>query len=228
MKTKRSIKVPFIECNCRKVAGIIAIFIMVVAIIMLSGYVWGRDVVSFLSMGYIPMSITSAAAFIMCGTILIYRVKEIDDPNDIGHIVIPIVSYALILLVSVTILESVLNINGMNGNTVFFGFDLLSGEKMQGPSLASIVSFLIIGMVNIVYSLELSHHERTMGFVGSIVAIIGATAVIGYVTGTPILYSDIPNISKPMSFYSAILLLFLGIGCLLSTRHNNTSSTKGA
>ena len=221
MKKKRSIKVPFIECNCKRVAGIIAIFTMIVAVIMLSGYVWGASMVTSLSMGYLPMSITSAAAFLLSGVILMNRVRTIDDPNDIAHMVIPIVSYILILLMSVTALEDVLVINSSNGN-VFFGFDLLSGEKMQGPGLASIIGFLIIGVVNITYSLEHRHHERTMRILGGMIAAIGGTGIIGYITDIAILYWDITNTSKPISLHSAILFFLLGIGFLLGARHGNS------
>lgn len=228
MKMKRSIRVPYIECNCKKVAGIIAIFTMIVAVIILCGYVWGRDVATWLSMGYLPMSMTSAAAFLLSGVILINRVRMIDDPNDIAHMVIPIASYILILLVSVTALEDVLDINSTNGNVVFFGFDLLSGDKMQGPGLASIVGFLIIGVVNITYSFEHRHHERTMRIVGGMMAAIGVTGIIGYVTDTPILYSDILNMSKPISLYSAILFFLLGVGFSLGARHGKSSLIKTA
>lgn len=219
MKKKSSSLRSSVDNACSCCASIISVFVMVAAIIMLMAHIWGEDAATYVSAGSVPMSISSALAFIMAAVILIYRTRIIKNADDPGHIAIPVVSYILMLLMGTTILQNILHMYSGINVTYIFEYDELSQSHGGGPSLVSAMLFLWIGLTNIGYSFESGNPKIMQRFTGIVMAIIGVVPMVGYLANIPVLYYEIADVSKGMSLYSSVLFFLLGIGFMWGTWH---------
>lgn len=206
------------------IATVMAIIVIICGVLVLMAYAWGEGAVLTLAMGYSPMSISSALAFIASGIILMNRSRRMSNADDSGHAIIPIVSYALVLLMGSTLLRNLLHGNANELITYIFEYDAISRSHYGGPSLMSASMFLLIGVVNIGNYFEFEGGGKVQQYMGVVVAIVGTIATLGYIAHIPLLYFSISNFGKPMSTLSALLFILLGVGFVLCGLHFKSSS----
>lgn len=221
MKNKRVTAAHSVEHKHQIAISSIVVAIVMMATITIISYIWGDSVLKVISMGYLPMSMSSAIAFLLGAIILMHRGRVAVQFDDAGHIIIPIVAYTLLLFMSMTFFQDLFRLQEMGVPTVLFGYDILSREATRGPSLMSIINFLLVATTNMAYSFELKYNRKVQMLIGNIIVITGVIALMGYVTNTAILYYDIDGLSKGMSLQGAILFILLGAGfALVGSRDN--------
>lgn len=212
MKNKRLTKASSAEYKRQITIDSIVVIIVLMATIILTAYVWGEGMARVISVGYLPMSTSSAIAFLLSAIMLMHRGRAETKFDDASNIIIPIVAYALLLFMGMTFFQDIFRLQEVGGSSVLFGYDIFSREAIRGPSLMSIINFTLMAITNMAYSFDLKFNQKLQLLTGNIIAVSGVIALMGYVTNTQVLYYDIEGISKGMSLYSVILFILLGVG----------------
>jgi PAS domain S-box-containing protein len=174
----------------------------------------GVRVLSSIHPAYIAMAPSTACSFLLLGGILIYQARTSLSARGRS------VAVAVALLVTAFALASSIELfAGMDLN--FENLLFPTAEKF-GKVLTNRISpltglTLFLGGTNLLIILrrkDQAINRHLAGFLGCSVTITGAIATLGYLFGTPFLYS---GVVIPMALTTAIAFLLMGVGLVAGT-----------
>src|SRR6185312_6563114 len=198
-----------------------------IGLTVMLGWIFGIDVLELLVSNTVTMKFSTAVSFLMSG-IMLYLLNESKSKNsELARMLLPapimvVMFYMITLLVSTfTRIPSgiedlfVMEKSGAVGS-------LLPGV----PSVAAMISFLLIVSTSILSLLRYEKQGREIPIIGGIICAISATALLGYAANVSLMYYMIPGISSGMAILTAITFLLIGITFVAYSKTSNLESPK--
>lgn len=192
-------------------AKIASIVVIIIAIIVLCGWMLNVPILKSFLPGFISMKTNAAIAFLLGGISLYLWMIENSD-YKIKRIA-QICAFILFLIGLFTLLEYLLNIN-LGIDQLFFKESLPSSDTFYPNRMAPISAFLFILLGYALIFLNNRKHIKFIQFATIIVGFIGLLEFISYIyNGGPVY--GIGNYT-PIAFISTIAFLILGLGVLFT------------
>lgn len=221
-----------------KIPKIIALFVSLVGVIVIIGWVFDIPVLkSSITPAFPFMKFISAVCFVMSGIILFficdaahifscasaYSCPYLKSKYDIFSLIAELI----IFLLAVTVLFSVILKQPIGIEHLFIEespsatWTIFPGQ----PSLVSIVNFILIAIINFLVTTKLIKFKEMclqFGFIffGGWIGLTGLVALTGYALNYSYLYFYVPGINNAMSIFSAFLFFLIGIAMvMIGTKH---------
>lgn len=174
---------------------------------------WELDVIVLTSVmpEWIRMKFSTAVCFVFSG-IVIYAMTLIgEERRAFQRIILTIFPSLLVLVMGSLFLGSVLGVQTGLEDISFIDVHEINTPIFQGrPSVATMIAFILIALIGFWVNTKRGT-KISLIIVGSIVGIIGAMGVIGYLVDLPILYYEIPGVSNAMAILTSVMFAFLGL-----------------
>ncbi len=217
-----------IDASTAWTVKIISILSVACGILVMGGWVFD---ISILTTGFpgipISMKFSAAASFVFSGIILHFISEHLQERKDLSSVVLPIAVLLIVLFMMTLFISVVFGIR--TGIEDMFTQELpASGVIVPGqPAVATMICFLLIataGMLTLAHTHTLQSQLRILG---SIIGLVGLTAVTGHITGVPTLYFLIGTVSNGMALHTSILFSCIGYGLFLLGRRKHVQHTTG-
>ena len=197
----------------RKTAKVLSLIVIIVAIMVIIGWIFDISVLKSISPAWVTMKLTTAIAFLLSGITLYFIVTAIEGEFDKAQVALSIASLIIVLLMGTLFFSSLLKIHT--------GVDDLFIKETTGsvktvtpgrPSVPTMLNFILIAAAGILTMLNPKKLLSKLRTIGLTVGIIGAVAVAGYIINAPLLYYFIEGTNSAMAIHTAILFVLLGVG----------------
>lgn len=196
---------------------IIAGIVILASCVVMAGWFLDIAVLKSILPGWVTMKFITALSFFVSGILIFFIAFK--EKNDISEIVTLTISFSLILLMTIFFLSFFFGIST--------GIESLFVKEQAGavntgipgvPAIPTMLCFIFIGVAGLVY---LSNYKNSWGFyiLGTIIAILGALAVIGYLIKVPFMYYSFPGYTS-MAFHTALLFVLIGLAFILIGKEN--------
>jgi len=200
------------------VMTISGIIIFTISAMAITGWLIGKHMLSSFLPDYIPMAPSTALFFMVYGVLMIFNLFENNNRK--------IKPYILTIVVLITIygllkfLEYFIHRDLTLEQFIFSGSEKLGDIPLYKMSNYTGLLFFISGIAVLLKYIgkEKQIIVNLIGNLGLLVSFAGFVASLGYIFGTPFLYSG--NII-PLAFTTAIAFVFLGLGLLALSGENN-------
>jgi PAS domain S-box-containing protein len=83
-------------------------------------------------------------------------------------------------------------------------------EKL--PSVGTVIGFLALSLLGCLIALGTAEIKLMLYILGALQTTIGGIALLGHLTAVPALYYEIDRFSEPMSLFTSLLFILLGLG----------------
>ncbi|MBA4422729.1 MAG: hypothetical protein C0390_06445 [Syntrophus sp. (in: bacteria)] len=196
---------------------LISLLVIAAGTAVMIGWVIDIPLLKSISPAWVSMKFTTALSFFLSGALLFLLVKIRRDESEIARMILPAVAF-MILLVMTAHLASLFLGAPLGVETMFIEekgkawYTVTPGQ----PCLLTIVNFILVALTGIGAILNLSRLSGYLRWIGGVVSAVGATALLGYVTGLPWLYFFIPGFSSAMAIHTAVLFAVLGAGLVFA------------
>jgi signal transduction histidine kinase len=193
------------------VMTISGLFIFITGILAITGWLTGIHVLASIYSNYIPMALSTALIIIVFGVLMFFNLFESKNQN--------IKTFILTIIVLIT-LSGLLHFLGffIQRDLTFEQFLFSDGKKIGNFPINKMshyggLLFFISGIAVLLkyFGKDQKMTTNLIGNLGLFVSFAGFIASLGYIFGTPFLYSG--NII-PLAFTSALSFVFLGLGIL--------------
>lgn len=199
------------------IVSIIAAIVSLAGFVVMAGWIFSIPILASWIPDAITMKFTTALSFFLSGIILycIGRAPRVGCRAD--GIVLPMASFILALIMGTFLASVMFGIH--TGIEDVFVKDLTPAvhASVPGrPAVPTAIAFLLVAAVGFFWTAEAGARIAIVRVCGSIVAVIGGVALVGYLIDQPALYYVVVGVSNPVAFSSAILFVLLGTGLLYS------------
>jgi hypothetical protein len=194
----------------------IASIVILVGVIVMMG--WFFDIQSLKSLlpQWVTMKFTTALCFVFSGAMLFTMSMDISARQESWKFVPAILSFLIILIMASFLVSVLFGIKtGIEDLIVKESPNAVKTTVGGRPSVVTMIVFILIAFNGIWY---LNGVQKIVRGTGLTIALIGATAIVGYIVNNPVLYFNIAGISTAMAFHTAILFVLLGIGFFAVSR----------
>jgi hypothetical protein len=199
----------------RKTAKVLSLIVIIVAIMVIIGWIFDIGVLKSISPAWVTMKLTTAIAFLLSGITLYFIVKAIEGEFDKAQVALSITSLIIILLMGTLFFSALLKIHtGVDDLFIKESAAAVKSVAPGRPSVPTMLNFILMASAGILTILKPGNVRSKLRLIGLTVGIIGAVAVAGYIMNAPLLYYFIEGINSAMAFHTAILFVLLGIGLL--------------
>jgi PAS domain S-box-containing protein len=187
---------------------------------LLAIFGWMSNLYIYVSkkVGYIPMAPDTAILFIFTGTVFILETKNMIRQKLRKFLLILICFFTVYGFLKFT--GGILQIDFTLENRLFPVTDRLGYFPLMRMSPISGLLFFIAGMAMFLkfIVLDTSRYKNMISVLGVLVSIVGFTAVLGYLFGSPLLYG---GRIIPLALSTAISFLLLGCGLVVMAGAGN-------
>ena len=181
----------------------------ILGIVVLWGWLMDYNEIISISPDWVSMKPVTAIGFFLSGVVLMFSYLHKVRWADL------IVSGASFILIHISIATFLGSYYGMPDGISQIFINSFNDNHMsvaQGiPSLATLLSFLLVGISGIMRLFEWVTPVRCAGIV---VLLISCIAIIGYGAGMPSLYFYKENVSTAMAFHAALGFFVLSSGLI--------------
>ncbi len=200
-----------------KASKLIGIIVALSGAIVMTGWIFNIEPVKSILPGLVTMKFAAALSFFLSG-IMLYFIAQFKKGNqELAIIILPIISLIIFLFMTVLFASIIVGINV--GIEEMFVNDPIKtvGRVIPGrPSIAAMINFTLIALAGILTSLNFKGFNKKLTIIGSIVSLIGLTAVLGYIINQPLLYFMVAGKNSAMALNTAILFVLWGAGLTLA------------
>jgi len=184
----------------------------VIAVAGLLGYVPGLHLLGSLRQDYVPMAPSTAGCFLLLGTVLLHQSRP--SRGDVGFIPMVVLVLLATLFSLLDVVGDVAGIDLTFEDRLTSGMGTLQGFPIGRMSPATGLTFFVAGLGTLMLLLRsqcprsaqrLGHGASTLGV---LTLLVGATVLLAYLYGTPLLYS---GTIIPMAATTAIAFFCLGV-----------------
>jgi PAS domain S-box-containing protein len=196
----------------RRAAKLSAAATALVALGGLLGFLSGFRVLGSIRPDYIPMAPSTAVCFLILSAGLYLRAHKRETGPGRAAIVAPVLLVAVFGLLDVVGSVAGLDLTGEAWLTRNAGS--LGGVPLARVSPMSAIGFVFVGVATLLLWLRPSISRQTDRFrdwassLGVLVAVLGATVLLAYVFGQPLLYG---GVTVPMAVTSSVGFVLLGV-----------------
>jgi len=195
----------------------IGIFVSLSGVVVMAGWFLNIGILKSILPCWVSMKFSTALSFFLCGIDLYFMARYQKRDRDLASIIIPIMSMAILLLMTSLLASTVLGISlGVEDMFVRDSMEAIGSVVPGRPSVATMINFVLMAMAGILIIMNLNRLRKSHFIIGLTVAIIGSAAVLGYIINKPILYFMVLGKSSAMAIHTAILFVFWGIGLVLT------------
>lgn len=201
-----------------KMARMIAGISIVVGCLVIVGWYLDITILTSILPQWIRMKFATAISFIFSGIIIIFLSLKKESWQETRRIILTIFPMLLVLVMGTLFLGSIFGFQTGMENIAFVDVHELNTPIFQGrPSVATMICFLLIACVGVLYNFNRSTKTTFCAF-GSIIAVIGSVGLIGYIVNQPFFYYEIPGFSNAIAIHTTILFALLGASIYLIGR----------
>lgn len=199
----------------RKVAKLSAQIVIIGGIAVLAGWMFDIGSLKSISPAWVSMKFDTALSFVLSGTSLYFIVRAQEGAFEKAQIALSITTLILVLIMGILFFSSLFE--------VYTGTENLFLKEAEGevktvslgrPSFLTMIGFMLVASAGIMAMLGSRNLRLRLKIVGSIIAMIGFVAIIGYTFDLPFLYYFKAGISSAMAVHTAAFFILLGIGLL--------------
>ncbi len=201
--------------NKLTIARIIAVVSAAVGIMVIIGWLLDITILTSILPEWIRMKFATASCFIFSGAIVFLMTLKEDTAKLTRQVSLTFFSGFLILVMGLLFLGSIFGFQTGMENIRFIDIHEIQTPIFQGrPSLATMISFMLIAILGLWFNFN-SPSKKVFSITGTIVGIIGAVGVLGYLTSAPMLYYEIPGLSNAIAIHTTLLFSLLGLAIVL-------------
>lgn len=197
----------------------IAYLTIIVAMAVAFGWIFDITLLKSIMPDYVPMKIVTSSGFFLAGFIILLLQSNKTNRNKVKTLYLCILSFLLLLIMFVYLYYNIYNIQILSGNVITgsnkVGNVIDNSIYLDRPSLVSMLSFILIGMVASTHIFNLKNNQKIQIVLGLIITFLGLIALIGYILNKPILFYYSGELNTGMPLQSSILFVLIGIGIYL-------------
>jgi len=206
---------------------ILSITIGLIGLTVILGWIFGIDVLESLVQNTVTMKFSAAVSFLMSG-IMLYLINDSRSRNsELARILLP-APIMVVMFYMVTLLVSTFT-RIPSGIEDLFVMEKAGavGSLLPGvPSVATMVSFLLIVSASVLSLLRYEKQGREIPIMGGMICAISVTALLGYAANVSLMYYMVPRISSGMAIHTAITFLLVGVALVAYSKTSNSESPK--
>lgn len=197
------------------VAKLLALVVIIAGIAVMIGWICNISLLKSITPSWVAMKFSTAICFVVSGIMLYSIVIGLEGNSDQAQIIIPAAVLIICLIMGMFFFSSFLNIRtGVEDLFVKEGASAVGSITPGRPAVSTTVGFILISIAGMLILVDSKNMQLKLKIIGSIIALIGAIAVIGYIANIPLLYYSTKGISTDMACNTAILFAILGIGLI--------------
>jgi two-component sensor histidine kinase/CHASE3 domain sensor protein len=203
MRTIRTIKI------IAALTGLTGLTVMV-------GWIAGIGPLTNVFAGLVTMKFLTAVTFVLAGIDLFAIAKRAEGDTALPRVLLPIASVTIILIMATFLAGALLNVP--LGIEEFFVKEAPTEKSVIPgmPSVGTMLAFILFASAASFTALGGPGLKTRLRVLGWLVALMGATAMLGFILDVEPLYYHIPGISGGMALHTAALFVLLGAGLALA------------
>ena len=194
---------------------IVSIIIFITGILVVIGWIFDIQFLKGIMPNWATMKISTALTFISSAILLCLLSKKDNSKELLAMASISVLLFMTPILIS----RITMTYLGVENMLIKEGYGASQTPFLGRPSLPTMISFILIGITGLSAAFKIKNLDVTLKIIGSIVAIIGGIAIIGYIIRIPELYYYIENVENAMALHTAALFLMMGM-CLFKLGKN--------
>jgi len=199
-------------------SSIVSAIVMLGGLTVTAGWVLDIPVLKSILPFWVTMKFSTAVCFVFTG-LLLFFVAHAKKYPDAALLVLPVASLVILLFMASFLAASCLKISlGIEDLFVREAAGAVKTTEPGIPSVATMINFVLIALSGITVMLRFPRETLILNGIGAAVALIGGTAVLGYLLNQPSLYFAFAGRSSAMAFHTSILFVLTGWGLCVSTR----------
>lgn len=195
---------------------LLAWMVLLTSILVMVGWLFGVEQLTHILPGLVSMKFTTSAIFFVTGIALLGVYAR--EKYDAGwtEIVLPISSLTIAIVMGVTLLSNVFDFrSGLELLFVTEGNNAAFTSKPGTPSIGTMAAFIFIATGVFVALLEFRIRFLFYRLTGSLVAVLGGVALVGYGVDNSMLYYFVESFSSAMAVHTATLFVITGVSLIL-------------
>jgi hypothetical protein len=199
---------------------LLGVVVILIGFTVMAGWFFNVPILKSILPVWVTMKFSTAVCFVLSGIILWSVACEIKGKECFAQVLLPICTLCLFLIMFTLLASSWLGIR--TGIEDLFVKEPASAVKTTIPGRPSIVTmfaFCLVAVCGSVVMLKPKRMREILTVLGSIVALIGAVGVMGYILNVQELYYSVKGFSSAMACHTAILFVLLGVGLCASARN---------
>ncbi|MEM3065347.1 MAG: HAMP domain-containing sensor histidine kinase [Candidatus Nitrosotenuis sp.] len=192
-----------------KISKAISLITMATGLAVVAGWVFDVAALKSVVPQEVTMKLSTALSFFFSGVMLYFVSNRFAGKAGNDQIAIPISGLVIFLFMASLLATNILGVpNGIEQLFVAEGPAAVETSLPGVPSIPTIISFLLIVVVGMI-SLN-SHNLRPIRYIGYAILAVGATSLIGHLSGQPVLYYYVENVSTAMAIHTGALFAMIG------------------
>ena len=208
--------------NRYKIAKLLSLITILVSLLVIFGWIFDIPILTSILPQWVTMKFTTAVSFLLSGGILYYSIKKFNNEQSVYGLTIPVFSVLLLFVMGVLLLSVFIGARtGIEDLFVQETADTVFTTTPGRPSVGTMISFILIGLIGIFFLYDFKYLGRINMFFGLVIGVIGLIALLGYLLNLSFLYYAIENFSTAMAVHTAILFVILGIGFFVISINDN-------
>ncbi|MEW6044043.1 MAG: HAMP domain-containing sensor histidine kinase [Thermoproteota archaeon] len=193
-----------------KISKAISLITIAIGIAVVAGWVFDVAALKSVVPQEVTMKFSTAISFVFSGVILYFVSNHFAGKVGNDQIAIPISGLVIFLFMASLLTTSILGVpNGIEQLFVTEDHAAVKTTLPGVPSIPTITNFLLIVVVGMI-SLNNSYNLRPIRYIGYAILAVGAVSLIGHLSGQPLLYYYVENISTAMAIHTGILFVLIG------------------
>lgn len=185
----------------------IALSVVFLGILVILGWILDIPLLKSIVSGTITIKFFTALTFVLCGISLYCMSSRLKGWREIVFVVSSMFILLLTLIFSSSSASGVLIFE-----TLFIQDIAGSGTLVPGqPALVTMLNFLLFSFFCLLHYFN-AVSSKPFKWIGIVLMIDGAAAVIGYALNVPLLYYSFGAFINPISINTALLFILLGYG----------------
>lgn len=198
----------------RKIAKILSLVVIIGGILGIVGWLFDIGALRSFSPYWRSMRLITAVGFVLSGITVYFIAQALEGRFDIAQIILSITTFTLVLLMGVSFFSTIMGLSGVED---LFITRTSAGDKviiLGRPSMLAVLNFILIAAAAILIMWKVEKLQPKLKIIGLIVAVIGATALLGYIINVPVLYHFMQGQGSAMACPTAVLFVLLGIALI--------------
>lgn len=193
-----------------KISKAISLITIAIGIAVVAGWVFDVAALKSVVPQEVTMKFSTAISFVFSGVILYFVSNHFAGKGGNDQIAIPISGLVIFLFMASLLTTRILGVpNGIEQLFVTEDPEAVKTTLPGVPSIPTIINFLLVVAVGMI-SLNNSYNLRPIRYIGYAILAVGAVSLIGHLSGQPLLYYYVENISTAMAIHTAILFVLIG------------------
>ncbi len=208
--------------------GIVRLLILVIgieAVVVMIGWIFGINQLTGILSGRISMQFPTAMAFFLSAIGLYFIFRRTVYRCEFSQVVLPGIALSIFLIMGTLLVARMVNVP--TGIEDLFTQDKIgiNTTELGWPSLLTMINFVLFGAVCLVSLFTWSWYKKILKLFGCIIAVVGLIAIIGYISGAPVLYYQFNTSMIPMALNTALIFVLLGASLIIMGQSKTINET---